>query len=81
MLSGVRDIQLLELKDTISQLNITISEQNGLIKNLQQTLEERSAIDAKKDQIIADLEAQLAFLKQKLFGSTSEARKGATKHI
>jgi transposase len=75
MLSGVRDIQLLELKDTISQLNITISEQNGLIKNLQQTLEERSAIDAKKDQIIADLEAQLAFLKQKLFGSTSEARK------
>jgi uncharacterized coiled-coil protein SlyX len=71
MLSGVRDIQLLELKDTISQLNITISEQNGLIKNLQQTLEERSAIDAKKDQIIADLEAQLAFLKQKLFGSTS----------
>ena len=75
MPSGVRDIQLLELKDTISQLNITISEQSNLIKSLQQTLEERNANDAKKDQIIANLEAQLAFLKQKLFGSTSEARK------
>ena len=31
MPSGVRDIQLLELKDTISQLNNTISTQNELI--------------------------------------------------
>ncbi len=33
MPSGVRDIQLLELKDTISQLNNTISTQNGLIRS------------------------------------------------
>lgn len=75
MSSGVKDIQLSELKDTILQLNKTISEQNSLIASLQKMLEERSASDAKKDQLIANLEAQLAFLKQKLFGSTSEVRK------
>ena len=32
MPSGVKDIQLLELKDTISQLNKTISTQNELIR-------------------------------------------------
>ena len=75
MPSGVKDIQLLELKDTILQLNNTIREQSSLIENLQKLLEERNAADAKKDQIISNLEAQLEFLKQKLFGSTSESRK------
>ena len=74
MTSGVKDIQLLELKDTILQLNKTISEQNALIANLQKMLEERNASDAKKDQMIANLEAQLEFLKQKVFGSTSEIK-------
>ena len=76
MSSGVKDIQLLELKDTILQLNKTIQEQSSLIESLQKLLEERNSNEAKKDQIISNLEAQLAFLKQKLFGSTSEARKG-----
>ena len=75
MSSGVKDIQLYELKDTILQLNKTISDQNKLIESLQKMLEERNASDAKKDQMISNLEAQLAFLKQKLFGSTSERRK------
>ena len=75
MPSGVKDIQLLELKDTILQLYNTIREQSSLIENLQKLLEERNAADAKKDQIISNLEAQLEFLKQKLFGSTSESRK------
>lgn len=75
MTSGVKDIQLLELKDTILQLNKTISEQNNLIVNLQKMLEERNTSDAKKDQIISNLQAQLEYLKQKLFGSTSEMRK------
>ena len=75
MARDTKELLFRELKDTISQLNITISEQSNLIKNLQQMLEERTAADAKKDQIIANLEAQLAFLKQKLFGSTSEAEK------
>lgn len=75
MTSGVKDIQLLELKDTILQLNKTISEQNNLIVNLQKMLEERNTSDAKKDQIISNLQAQLEYLKKKLFGSTSEMRK------
>ena len=75
MSSGVKDIRLLELKDTILQLNKTISEQNCLIANLQKMLEERNTSDAKKDQLISNLEAKLAYLKQKLFGSNSEIRK------
>ena len=74
MPSGVRDIQLLELKDTISQLNNTISTQNELIRSLQEMLQERDAKDCEKDQLIANLQAQLDYLKTKLFGSTSEIR-------
>lgn len=76
MYSGSRDIQLMELKDTISQLNHTVSTQNELIRSLQEALEKRSAGDAEKDQLIANLQAQLGYLKNKLFGSTSEARHG-----
>ena len=65
MNSGARDIQLRELKDTILQLNKTITTQNEL---MQKQLEE-------KDRIIANLTAQLEFFKAKLFGSTSESRK------
>ena len=71
MPSGVRDIQLLELKDTISQLNNTISTQNELIRSLQEMLQERDAKDSEKDQLISNLQAQLDYLKTKLFGSTS----------
>ena len=67
MPSGVKDIQLLELKDTISQLNKTISTQNELISSLQKMLEERNAKDSEKDLLIANL-------KNKVFGSTSEIR-------
>lgn len=74
MPSGVRDIQLLELKDTISQLNNTISTQNELIRSLQKMLQERDAKDSEKDQLIANLQAQLDYLKTRLFGSTSEIR-------
>lgn len=75
MSSEVKNIQLSELKDTISQLNKTISTQNELISSLQKMLEERNKKDAEKDQIISNLQAQLDYLKTKLFGSTSEARK------
>ena len=63
MLSGVRDIQFLELKDTISQLNNTISTQNELIRSRQKMLQERDAKDSEKDQLIANLQAQLDYLK------------------
>ena len=63
MPSGVKDIQLLELKDTISQLNKTISTQNELISSLQKMLEERNAKDDEKDRIISNLQAQLEYLR------------------
>ena len=72
MPSGVKDIQLLELKDTISQLNNTISTQNELIHSMQKMLQERDAKDSEKDKSIANLQAQLEYLKARLFGSTSE---------
>ena len=64
MSSEAMSIQLRELRDTIAQLNNTIKTQNDL---MQKQLEE-------KDRIIANLTAQLEFLKTKLFGSTSEKK-------
>ena len=52
MPSGVKDIQLTELKDIILQLNKTVSEQNALIASLQKSLDERTAEDAKKDRMM-----------------------------
>lgn len=74
MASSAKDIQFRELKDTISQLNTTIRTQNELILSLQRMLEERNHKDDEKDQVIANLQAQLEYFKQKLFGSSSEKR-------
>jgi transposase len=74
-MSGANDIQLRELKDTILQLNKTISAQNTLILSLQKSIDESNARVSEKDQVIANLQAQLEYLKTKLFGSTSEVRK------
>ena len=67
MASGAKDIQFRELKDTISQLNITIRTQNDRITSLQKLLEDRNAKDDEKDRIISNLQAQLEYFKQKLF--------------
>lgn len=74
MTPSAKDIQFRELKDTISQLNTTIRTQNDLILSLQRMLEDRNARDDEKDRIIANLQAQLEYFKQKLFGSSSEKR-------
>lgn len=74
MASNAKDIQFKELKDTISQLNTTIRTQNELILSLHRMLEERNAKDDEKERIIANLQAQLEYFKQKLFGSSSEKR-------
>ena len=75
MPSGANDIQLRELRDTILQLNTTINTQNDLIVSLKEMLEADKALAAEKDQLIANLQAQLDYLKNKTFGSTSEVRK------
>ncbi len=74
-MSGANDIQLRELRDTILQLNTTISTQTSLILSLKQDAEENRARLAEKDQIISNLTAQLDYLKNRLFGSTSEIRR------
>lgn len=71
MSTSAKDIQLRELKDTISQLNTTIASQNQLIVSLQ------SALTSKEEaynQQIAVLNEQIAYLTKKLFGSSSEKR-------
>ena len=60
MSSDKEDLRVLELKDLVSQLNITISSQNETIKNLNDT--------------ISSLNEQIEYLKKKLFGSSSEKR-------
>ena len=75
MSSGRNDIWLIELKDTISQLNQTIRVQTEMIKDLRKTIEEHHASDEKKDQIISNLQAEISYLKAKLFGASSEKRR------
>ena len=60
MAKSTKDIQLLELKDMISQLNTTIKMLNDTISKQQ----------AEND----NLKAELAWFRQKLFGSSSEKR-------
>ena len=74
MSSDRSDIRLIELKDTISQLNQTIRLQTEMIKDLRKTIEEHHASDEKKDQIISNLQAEISYLKARLFGSSSEKR-------
>ena len=46
MASNAKDIQFRELKDMISQLNATVSEQNELIRSLRLLLEQKTAKEA-----------------------------------
>ena len=67
MASSAKDIQLRELKDTISQLKTMMSEQTELIKSLRLIIEEKSNHEKV-------LQEQVDYLTQKLFGSSSEKR-------
>ena len=58
MSSGAKDIQLYELKDTILQLNKTISEQNGLIMSLQKMLEELPLPETDREEARVRMERQ-----------------------
>ena len=71
MNSSAKEIQFKELKDTISQLNITIASQNQLIASLQQSLADN---DENYNRQIAVLKEQIDYLTKKLFGASSERR-------
>lgn len=65
MAFSAKDIQLRELKDTISQLNTMMSEQTELIRSLRTIIEEKTAHEMV-------LQEQVDYLTKKLFGSSSE---------
>ena len=67
MASSAKDIQLRELKDTVSQLKTMISEQTELIKSLRLIIDEKSSHEKA-------LQEQVDYLAKKLFGSSSEKR-------
>ena len=67
MASSAKDIQLRELKDTLSQLKTMISEQTELIRSLRLMLDEKSSHEKA-------LQEQVDYLTKKLFGSSSEKR-------
>lgn len=67
MASSAKDIQLLELKDTITQLKTMISEQTELIRSLRLVIDEKNSHEKA-------LQEQADYLTKKLFGSSSERR-------
>ena len=67
MASSAKDIQLRELKDTVSQLKTMVSEQTELIRSLRLIIDEKSSHEKA-------LQEQVDYLTKKLFGSSSEKR-------
>ena len=67
MASNAKDLQLRELKDTVSGLKTMISEQTELIQSLRLIIDEKSSREKA-------LQEQVDYLTKKLFGSSSERR-------
>lgn len=74
MSPSAKDIQFRELKDTISQLNMTIASQNQLIMSLQESINAANAREEAHQKNEAALKEQIDYLTKKLFGSSSERR-------
>ena len=74
MSPSAKDIQFRELKDTISQLNMTIASQNQLIMSLQESINAANAREEAYLRNEAALKEQIDYLTKKLFGSSSEKR-------
>lgn len=68
MARAAKDSRIMEMKDTVSQLNTVINSQNELIKSLQGTV--RGC-----NETIANLQEQIDYLTKKLFGTSSEKSK------
>lgn len=74
MARDTKELQFRELKDTISQLNITITAQTQLIASLQKSLDAANEREAEQSKQLADFKEQIDFLTKKLFGASSERR-------
>ena len=68
MSADAKDIQLMELKDTILQLNETIRIQNAAMDDLRKMI-------AGLQQTLNNKQAEIDYLKSKMFGSSSEKGK------
>lgn len=67
MANSANDLQLRELKDTIKELNTLIRELKDTLKTVR---EDKQAVTQERD----NLKEEVALLKKKLFGSSSEKR-------
>ena len=65
MSRSAKDIQLIELKDTISKLNELISAQTKSMDSLQKTIDDLR-------QELGNKQAEVDYLKTKLYGSSNE---------
>ena len=74
MARDTKELQFRELKDTISQLNITITAQTQLIASLQKSLDAANEREAEQSKQLAAFKEQIDFLTKKLFGASSERR-------
>ena len=72
MAASAKDLQLRELKDTVSQLKMMISEQTELINSLREVIDTKSEME----QILREqnrlLQEQIDYLTKKLFAPSSE---------
>ena len=74
MARDTKELQFRELKDTISQLNITIVAQTQLIASLQKSLDAANEREAEQSKQLAAFKEQIDFLTKKLFRTSSERR-------
>ena len=68
MSESAKDIQLLELKDTIAQLNNLIKNQSEIMAGLQKTIDNLRLE-------LSNKQSELDYCKAKLFGASSEKSK------
>lgn len=68
-------IRFRELKDMILQQTKIINSLNEMMETLQKQITEKNEKEKELQQIIANLQAQLDYLKSKLYGASSEKRK------
>ena len=74
MARDTKELQFRELKDTISQLNITITAQTQLIASLQKSLGAANEREAEQAKQLAAFKEQIDFFNKKFFGVSSERR-------
>ena len=67
MAENSKDLQLRELKDMISQLN-------SMVQTLQRTLDDMRKQNEETEQALKNAQEENAYLRRKLFGSSSEKR-------